>query len=606
MPLNPSRPTQSSFGRATVFQNLTLVFCILFGLAMIAETQTAADGVWFWYAVLLRNGQRLYAGLHLALQPLFVLETASFLALLGKGWLASKVPALLHLVLYCVGLLLLARASNLSDRQKALILACAFFTSIAFVGYRFDDYHVLADCFQVYSLVVLLLLEKTTSPLRRLGLASVLGILSGLSLMSRPNDGAALVVGVVIAILFLMPARRILSVALFSVAAALTVVLVVGATGDTLHDWASYSIFHVAANKGGTGHVFADPLRLPWHTVRYFWNSGIIVLTVCLFGSVLAWIALIRPFWRSRQLRDLPKLCVGALILLVPALYLRHVLLDSTAVLVIPPLGVLLVYGIGLAVLARLLLHWTAPSTVPSWNPREILLLIPLGQLASGSMSTGAEPLGLNGPLGMTILLLPIASPIHLKREPARAYVFALVSLVAVLCAAQKYMEPFFWHSYKVGQMFVGRQWYHHPDYGPMIVERDQLAFIQPVCAAVKADGAQQGLLSLPFPYPNYFCSIPPWHGYVQTFFDISGKDTIDRLIAELQTAPPKWILYQRQLDNLALHERIYNHGSPLPQRYLDQMIEQKIAAGEWHVVYTSNFDDRPRLHNQWFLIQTR
>jgi hypothetical protein len=35
-------------------------------------------------------------------------------------------------------------------------------------------------------------------------------------------------------------------------------------------------------------------------------------------------------------------------------------------------------------------------------------------------------------------------------------------------------------------------------------------------------------------------------------------------------------------------------------------MIEQKIAAGEWHVVYTSNFDDRPRLHNQWFLIQTR
>ena len=152
---------------------------------------------WFWYATALRNGKHLYADLHLALQPLFPLETSYFLSLLGKGWLVSKVPAVLHLVAYCVGLLLIARSSNLSDRQNALNLACAFFTSIAFVGYRFDDYHVLADAFQVYSIVVLLLLEKTTfAPRRRLGLAAVLGILSGLSLMSRPNDGAALVVGV--------------------------------------------------------------------------------------------------------------------------------------------------------------------------------------------------------------------------------------------------------------------------------------------------------------------------------------------------------------------------------------------------------------------------
>ncbi len=606
MPLNPSRPTQSSFGRATVFQNLTLIFCILFGLAMIAETQTAADGVWFWYAVLLRNGQRLYAGLHLALQPLFVLETASFLALLGKGWLASKVPALLHLVLYCVGLLLIARSSNLSDRQKALVLACTFFTSIDFVAYRFDDYHVLADCLMVYSLVALLTLQQASAPWPRLCLAAALGILSGLSLMTRLNDGAALFVGVAIAILFMAPSGRILSLALFSAVAALTVLLVVRCTPDSLHDWATYTIFKAAAIKGGTNQVLAEPLRLPWNTLKFLWNFGIALLAVYSFGLVLIWMTIIRPAWRTRQLRDIPRLCVAAILILLPTLYLHQYVVDSTAVLVFPPLGVLVTYGFGLMVVVRLLCRWLAPATVPTWNPREILLLIPLGQLASGSMSSGGSPLGLNAPLAMTILLLPIASPIHLKRDSVRASAFAILTLLAVDCAAQKYMVPFSWHSYKVGQMFVGRQWYHHPDYGPMIVERDQLAFIQPVCDAVKADGAQQGLLSLPFPYPNYFCSIPPWHGYVQTFFDISGKDTIDRLIAELQTAPPKWILYQRQLDNLALHERIYNHGSPLPQRYLDQMIEQKIAAGEWHVVYTSNFDDRPGLHNQWFLIQTR
>ena len=288
------------------------------------------------------------------------------------------------------------------------------------------------------------------------------------------------------------------------------------ATGDSLHDWASYSVFHVAVSKGGTGHVFADPLRLPWHTVNYFENPATIVIALYLFASVFAWIALIRPFLRSKQLPDLPKFCVGAVILVMPALYLWHVLLDSMAVLVIPLLGILLVYGIGVAVVVRLLLQLAPPSTVPGWNPRETSLCSSLWvSWPSGSMSTGAEPLGLSGPLGMTILLLPIASPIHLRRESVRAFAFALVTLVAVLCAAQKYREPFFWHSYKLGPMFTGRQWYHHPDYGPMVIERDDLAFIQPVCDAVRADGAQQGLLSCPTPIPT---TSAPSHPGTDTF----------------------------------------------------------------------------------------
>src|SRR5260370_3285208 len=154
-----SKPTSrfhGAFDRKTRFQNLVLVCCILFGLAMIANMQSAADGGWFWYAVLLSSGKRLYADMHLALQPLFVLETTSFLALLGKGWLVSKIPALLHLVAYCFGLFLLARHSRLSDRQKALILGCAFFVSVTFEAYRFDDYHVLAECFELYSILALL------------------------------------------------------------------------------------------------------------------------------------------------------------------------------------------------------------------------------------------------------------------------------------------------------------------------------------------------------------------------------------------------------------------------------------------------------------------
>ena len=30
--------------------------------------------------------------------------------------------------------------------------------------------------------------------------------------------------------------------------------------------------------------------------------------------------------------------------------------------------------------------------------------------------------------------------------------------------------------------------------------------------------GPVEGFLSLPYPYANYFCAVPPWHDHVQTF----------------------------------------------------------------------------------------
>src|SRR5271167_2840009 len=130
MPLNPLSRFRSVFDQNTLFQNMMFLFCVLFGLAMIANLQLSNDGGWMWYAVSFLDGHKLYADMHLALQPLFVLETAAFVRLFGRGWLVSKIPAVLHLVAYCLGLLLLARKSDLPDRQKAVVLGCAFFISI--------------------------------------------------------------------------------------------------------------------------------------------------------------------------------------------------------------------------------------------------------------------------------------------------------------------------------------------------------------------------------------------------------------------------------------------------------------------------------------------
>jgi hypothetical protein len=96
------------------------------------------------------------------------------------------------------------------------------------------------------------------------------------------------------------------------------------------------------------------------------------------------------------------------------------------------------------------------------------------------------------------------------------------------------------------------------------------------------------------------------WRGYVQTFFDTSSRETIDALMAELEASPPKWILYQRQLNNLTLHEQIYNQWKPLPHRYLDQLIERKLAGGEWKTVSTSTFGSYGFYSDEWILIRTR
>ncbi|OBS01191.1 hypothetical protein A9W98_01750 [Mycobacterium gordonae] len=78
----------------------------------------------------------------------------------------------------------------------------------------------------------------------------------------------------------------------------------------------------------------------------------------------------------------------------------------------------------------------------------------------------------------------------------------------------------------------------------------------------------------------------------------------------ELQTNPPKWIFYQRQLTNLRVHEEIYNQGRPLEHRYLDQLIQRNIREEKWRVVYTSDYGTRKQWgevwDNHWLLIQTR
>jgi hypothetical protein len=586
--------------RQSLCQYLMIAFCILFGVALIANTQIAGDGSWFWYATLFRQGKLIYADMHLALQPLFVLETAWFMAIFGKGWLVSKIPAALHLIAYTMGMLLIVRASRLSDAQKAIVIGSAFFLSVCSIAYRFDDYHVVAESLELYSLVLLLKLQK--SQLRACVCVSVgLGVLSGLTFTTRVNDGAALIVGVGIALLCLAPSRKSIAFLVFGIATAGTVLLVVRLTGDSFQDYAATSIFKAAGGKGGTSHVLAYPLQLLWNT-RTWVRRGIVLY---ILAASFAWAFLVRPTMQRRTKQALTKLAVGLLIIFGPLHHYATRLFSPDLLLGVTAISVYFIYGLGIFAFLHVVYRLFS-NKIDSSNPLEILLIIPLGQLAAMSMSTGGFHYGVYGPEAMLILLLPVASPVRLPSNSIKAAIIAYAAILLCYCAVVQYRVPYAWHSYQAQRMFKGRQWYHHPIYGPMIIETKLLNFIQPICTQINSDKNPKSMLGIPNPFGNYFCAVPPWHDDVQTYYDTSTKETVDRMLRELEDVPPLWILYQREPRSLDVHEKVFSHGQPLPHRLLGELIENRLADGTWSSTYSSDFGSEYELDNQWILVKTR
>ena len=133
-----------------------------------------------------------------------------------------------------------------------------------------------------------------------------------------------------------------------------------------------------------------------------------------------------------------------------------------------------------------------------------------------------------------------------------------------------------------------------------MLIEAAQLRLVGPMCARIASSSAPATLLSLPYPYPNYFCAIAPWHGYVQTWYDTSSAQTIGRLVGELETAPPSWIVYQHDLSVMEVHEKRFTGGRRLPQRALDDLIASRVSGGAWTIVERVCLDG-----SDWMLVRT-
>ena len=602
-----------------VLQYCAFFFCIAFGFAMIANNQTPADGVWYWYAYYLEHGKRLYADMHVPLQPSFMLETKAVLAIFGRSWLASKIPAIIHLLIFCVAWLLLVRRATTSDARKAILLLFAFSTSISCVAFSFNDYRAPTYFLIVASILTLLALRDSTTWLRDLFLILILGVMSGIAVTTRPNDGAALAFGVFLGISFIASRRKVRLILAFWLTAGVTALIVISLTGDSVHDYLTWTILHSAGNKGGGGVLLQPFVALNaaalWSTA--LWPvAGLPSITLARFFLLGASLVFCAYLWR-RQPMPYSKL---VLILTIAAtatqiqqfyVYVRTTSFPS----VLSSIGALLtlvIFAMCSWVVVRATQALLNPDRREDWNSAEILLLIPLGQAMSASMSSGGTHFDNLFSAALFFTLLTIVSPVKIHSAWLRNVIYCMAALFAALNFSYRVIEPFSWHTYVEKPMFANRVLYHHPEYGYMIIDRDLLNMAESVCNTITRAGGDRELLSIPMPYANYFCSVPPWRGYVQTFFDITDKGTIDEMIAALKEKPPKWILLQNEPGILRLHEDEFNHHMPLAQHRLNQLIEENVVLGEWNVVYRNNlYDtedrvDQPGWENQWFLIQTR
>ncbi len=629
---HPSAPSQTPHTPAANPQNsgpwtaAAFLLCLLFALLVIALTDPVGDGSWFWYSVMYRDGQRLYAGLHLALQPMLPLEFALFQRLFGTRWLPSRLLGLFNALLYSTGLALVLRFLPWKQWQRALLLLTTFVVTSDFITFRYDDYHVLSACFAVYSIFALLKLYDAPTPRRQTLWLAVLGLLSGACLTNRLNDGAALCGSVLFIVLLTQRPRRLLSAAIVAAVAALTSIAVVLATGDSLRAWWSYTVTGAAAIKGGTHAVLLYPLRLPIYTVFLLLASKRMATVGAVWSLILAaaLVAAVRRVRRKDGTRSWPWIAAAAIALAGSALAL-HFAPDQTQSII--EVLVLAMVVLCAAVLIRQrtpLLHPSAPPT----RRRELLLLVPMGQLVSIAMSSGHWYPNAFPPVAEFLLVLPFAAPPialtpQLTRPRLKTLFLIVAAILLITTSQEKLHSPFGWWNYVAGSPSAPRVWYNHPTYGPMLIETGHLDFFSPVCQTIatqstppagtddRSNPAAAGtpeLLSLPFSYANYFCAIPPWRGYAQTFFDTSSKQTIDALIAQLDQSPPQWILYQRQMDVLGLHEIAFNAGHPLPHRDLDTLIMVKLSTGQWKLALQgAPREERPLFYSStWLLIRTR
>lgn len=557
-----------------------LAVCFIFGVASLALVQGAGDGVWHFYASSFLNGKRLYSDLHLVQQPIFILIHALGMSIFGGTYYGERVIFVFVLGGYLYFAYRLIDRSERSNAFKALLLLVFFFCGINFEAYRFDDYHAFEN---MLALVVLLLCVdyfagSVRNPFR---VMSILGICIALAVLTRVNDGLVIFA---VATGFVIARRQsgfLLHYGSLLVAMLLTAGCVFLILGESPEVWLRSTVLDAVTAKGGASDALLAPLKLIANSADYvFMNVDRTKWEFILGLSVVFSAALVIGKVQSAKIR----FALGAMLAIV-YYYMVAKCLAGNVIPYFTAMSVQFLVGFVLLRTWPWLRQWGKGGGAIAYSGNQLMILMPLALFVSGSVSSGGWHYGLYFPFALSLVIIAILSDRSSLSRGIGVFLAAVLLQLGVFAFQAKLNNPYSWHSYSSPSLTEKRILVKNDHLGYMLVDRNLEAFIAPVCAII-LEKHETSLLSLPFPYANYICGISPWHDHVQSFFDTATSRDIQQIIQELQDGPPRYVLYQRQLENLGVHESLFNGGRPLSHRTLDQFIMTNIDDGKWSIVY--------------------
>ena len=572
-----------------------VIFCMAYAACMLLFTIAPGDGTWSLYANQIIQGQRLYSDLHLNQQPLFPLFVSAITLIAGEEILSQKLLFFIVPALYIFLLYRIATCIAKNDLSRGFIVVALFFIAITFEAYRFDDYHVFSGVLILASLYLSIKFSFNESSLKKYILLQSLII--ALLLNIRVNDGFFIAMAVVSFGLSKIGFSRQL---LFGVISSLVFFALVLTNNlfildDSYVAWYKNTLISAAQIKGGMALIWY-PFTMLKNSILFFLHGQYSYRRIlfAVFSLTLLHVSIKRSSGAIR---------VGSIAFSLTSFsYCIFKIFPQHMVTICVALGVITSF----LITSYFLIIKITKSRIyfsdgfVKFSP---LIFYPFFLYCSGSLSSAGSFNDHFFPLATLLIVLllifrdAVAETTLLK---ACKYIVLFMFLLLTCDAISlRTMRPYGWHSYNVPSFFERRIYVNDAIHGPHLLSKDLANLIIPVCTQIKDTDE---LLSIPFSFANYYCHKNPWKNYIQTFFDTSSPQVIDKLMQDITYNPPKYIFYQRQLINLAVHERLFNHGEPLRQRALDELIMNNIEIKKWEVVYTSDLYPP----SVWFLIKTK
>lgn len=570
------------------------VLCFLYGTMLLVFVVSPGDGGWILYGKEMISGMKIYSDLQLNQQPLFPVLSA-IVASITDVILYQHLLYLPILLLFCFSIYRLCAVVGTNVYFRSLLILCVFFFSIRFEAYRFDDYHVLAHSLVLLSAAISFeAIYNNRYVFNKFCIGQ--GLICVATMLVRINEGCVVLLGATCTLLFLSKDFRsgIRGILFFGTAILSFFAVIMLLIGESPLVWFDYTFARAAGNKGGVS-LIGYPFRLTINsatTIRDVVSSlpaHLVLLSFLYLGAVYSIAVLTKKF-------SFLKCLLLAIFLCCVEYYLIKVKFSFG--LLIVPLVVIGLLLIGNYVVMGLVFNRERISykVIP-------VLAYSCSLFFMGALSSAGRYQDLTFPTAFSLATFPLLfNSIGFKINKSKLILSVFSTILLILVGESLYLRtkvPYAWHSYNVPPLFSSEYNVETDRSGvDFILSKQVSELIFPVCKIVSPGDT---LLSLPFSFANYFCGIPVWHGYVQSFFDTSGPDLINRMLADLTDNPPNFIFYQRQISNMETHELLFNNGKPLAHRKIDKYIMEKVNSHEWEAVFTS----KAFFPSEWLLIKT-